>query len=329
MNNSIISHANLHIFAFSDAMKDLMDWNTEQLKRREHIKGVCHKMNNFSQIISNISSIQARPTMLVDEKHRVIFCYIAKVGCTSWKWLFIALQEEYNISHPEILNITVHDTSTQIKHGLKPLKQYSSDQIKYRLEHFHKIMAVRNPIGRIISAFNDKFVPFINPMKKGEETCEFCKVYSNVIRKHSKHNYTKTSHNNTSVGNLPREELSVNGTSRTHYDEPRVSLEEFIQYITSKRGSTNRHWKPFYALCNPCGVDYDYIVKMETLTKDTHVLLPLIFNTTVEFPRANQIVKKVLSNVATTSDIPERLRGSIKKWFGRDMELFDYTYPWD
>ena len=307
-----------------------MDWNTEQLKIREHIKDVCQKTSNFTQSISNTSSIQARSAMLVDEKHRVIFCHIAKVGCTSWKWLLIALNGGYNISHREILKIRVHQGSTLVKHGLKPLKQYTSDQIKYRLEHYHKIMAVRNPIARIVSAFNEKFVPFIDPINTGEERCNFCQIYGKTIIKQTRHNEAKTSPNNTSVGNFSREELSVNGTSKIHYyNGSRVTLGEFIQYITSKRGSTDNHWKPFYTLCNPCGVDYDYIVKMETLTKDTHVLLPLIFNTTVEFPRANQIVGSILNNGATTSDIPEKLRGRIKKWFGPDMELFDYTYPWN
>ena len=278
---------------------------------------------------SPTSSDQARPTMLVDEKHRVIFCHIAKVGCTSWKWLLIVLQGWYNISHPEILGWKMHLEKVLMKHGLKPLDHYKSDEIVYRLQHYKKVMAVRNPVGRIISAFNDKLVPYIDPMEKGGAKCEFCQVFGKAIIKQTRHSSNKASLNNSYVSNLPREELPITGTSRSHYIGPTVSLGEFIQYITSKSGSSNRHWRPFYDMCNPCGVDYDYIVKMETLARDTHVLLPLIFNTTVEFPRTNQIVGRMLINGATNSDIPEKLRNNIETWFGPDMELFDYTYPWN
>ena len=286
--------------------------------------------------ISPTSSDQARPTMLVDEKHRIIFCYIAKVGCTSWKWLLIALQGWYNISHPEILGTTVHLEGVQLKHGLKPLKSYKSDEIEYRLQHYHKIMAVRHPVGRIVSAYNDKFVPQMDPMNKGgKPMCKLCGKYGPAIIRQIRHG------DSTTFSSLSPEEQNVDGASTTAqpgkekmedaFDNlgPRVTLGEFIQYITTKTGGSNRHWRPFYDMCNPCGVDYDYIVKIETLAADTHVLLPLIFNSTAEFPHTNWADKKILDNGATISDIPENTRGQINKRFGPDMKLFDYEYPWD
>ena len=296
-------------------------------------------MNYISQMTSSpTSSIQARPTMLVDEKHRVIFCYIAKVGCTSWKWLLIALQGRYNISQPERLGQKVHTVRVQVGHGLKPLEKYTSDEIEYRLQHYHKIMAVRNPIGRIVSAYNDKFVPYKDPTNEEKIKCLFCRQFGPAILKKTRYSTNETSPSllleehvvdeSTTASLSETEELENEFDSNTFT----INFEEFIKYVTSvnpKLDDVNRHWNSYYDLCNPCGVDYDYIVKMETVASDTHVLLPLIFNTTAEFPRTNEAKKIGIDNKATADDIPETLRDIIDKRFGLDMKLFDYKYPWE
>jgi hypothetical protein len=51
-----------------------------------------------------------------------------------------------------------------------------------------------------------------------------------------------------------------------------VFFQEFIQYIID--GARNEHWKgPYSAQCQPCAVDYDAIVKLETFSTDLPPIL--------------------------------------------------------
>lgn len=49
---------------------------------------------------------------------------------------------------------------------------------------------------------------------------------------------------------------------------------KFLTFIAMNSPTTyNRHWKPNWVLCNPCRYKYDYIVKMETFSRDSGSVL--------------------------------------------------------
>jgi len=49
---------------------------------------------------------------------------------------------------------------------------------------------------------------------------------------------------------------------------------KFLTFIAMNSPTTyNRHWKPNWVICNPCRYKYDYIVKMETFSRDSGSVL--------------------------------------------------------
>uniref|UniRef100_A0A0L8GKK9 Carbohydrate sulfotransferase n=1 Tax=Octopus bimaculoides TaxID=37653 RepID=A0A0L8GKK9_OCTBM len=48
-----------------------------------------------------------------------------------------------------------------------------------------------------------------------------------------------------------------------------VQFHEFLQFVTAKRNdNSNRHWNPITVICNPCGIKYNFIIKLESFAKD-------------------------------------------------------------
>ncbi|XP_069951057.1 carbohydrate sulfotransferase 11-like isoform X2 [Cherax quadricarinatus] len=67
------------------------------------------------------------------------------------------------------------------------------------------------------------------------------------------------------------------GTSSTHTKDDVVSFADYIRLITHQEDdediSWDGHWRPIHQMCNPCGIDYDFIGKFENLHEDmNHVL---------------------------------------------------------
>ena len=91
--------------------------------------------------------------IIVNDEYKVIFCYIPKVACTQWKLVFLALDNRTDVDD-------VHDD----KHLHKFLfNDYSDEDIKVRLQSYFKFLFVREPLERLLSAYNDKFINKIWP----------------------------------------------------------------------------------------------------------------------------------------------------------------------
>ena len=52
------------------------------------------------------------------------------------------------------------------------------------------------------------------------------------------------------------------------------TFQQFLTHIAMNGPATyNRHWKPNWLICNPCRFHYDYIVKMESFSRDSGAVL--------------------------------------------------------
>ena len=58
----------------------------------------------------------------------------------------------------------------------------------------------------------------------------------------------------------------------------RPTFQEFVKFLIDPRTKrpVNRHWMPFYKLCRPCKVHYDFIGHLETLNQDISYVLKTI-----------------------------------------------------
>ncbi|CAH3022964.1 unnamed protein product [Porites evermanni] len=113
-----------------------------QTVRQQRLRDYCEKHASSR----NRSDRYDHP-IIVNDEYKVIFCYIPKVACSQWKRVFLALDNRTDVDD-------VHDN----KHYKFLLYDYSDEDIKVRLKSYFKFVFVREPLERLLSAYNNKFV---------------------------------------------------------------------------------------------------------------------------------------------------------------------------
>lgn len=100
--------------------------------RKSHLEEMCSKhpeylkqttrelLTNTSQP-SNFSKFQMEH-MYVDVKHRAMYCYVPKVGCTNWKRLFMILTGRSKAAQP--MDIRADEVHSYRKYGFSRLSYF-------------------------------------------------------------------------------------------------------------------------------------------------------------------------------------------------------------
>ena len=273
-------------------------WLSRQQQRKDLLRENCDKYRH------RYPSYQK---MLVDEEHKVVLCTIPKAGCTSWKWLLARLQQD-PLHHKMYLLDMKNKVKTEMIHrgylrryGIKKLKDFSREKISEILDTYTKIITVRDPLVRMLSAYKDKLVPH----KDG--VCPFCRTLGREITKHY------------------RTDGPFDLKGRT------VTELEFLQALVGDKSLVNingGHWGSYDKLCSPCAIKYDYISHLETVNEDSDNLLKFVFNSTLSLPHYNP------SNSSSEythilRNIPLDLKEKILEKYKLDMDLFGYKWPGD
>ena len=212
----------------------------------------CPRQFPFSSL-SKKDAINLLTHLVVDRKHKLLYCYIPKVASSNMKRLMLTLQ-----------NMT--DDSNAIKYfdqrGFEFLSDVKTSQERDRiLKTFLKFIFVRHPLDRIFSAYRNKL------SASGGKNIPFqIKFGRYIVQK-----YRKSS--------VPPDEVKGDD----------VTFEEFVKYLIDRENELqymNEHWMPMYQLCQPCYVNYDFVGSFESLDLDISALLKKIHaSRTVTFPR--------------------------------------------
>jgi len=89
---------------------------------------------------------------IVDNKHRIVYCYIPKVACTTWKTIMANLVG--------LKSKSVHEQRFTL------LSFHSKAKARSILQRYYKFLFVREPFERLLSAYKDKFTRKTNVWKK-------------------------------------------------------------------------------------------------------------------------------------------------------------------
>ncbi|XP_078370233.1 carbohydrate sulfotransferase 14-like [Oculina patagonica] len=260
-------------------------------QRLKAVKQACGDTRKSWDSLSTTEKQILAKHILVNDEHKFLFCSVPKVACSNWKRVMMVLDGKANDSN-DILHVN-HKNFTFLA-DLPPL------DAKRKLQEYYKFMFVREPLARLLSAYKDKF--FLN--------------YS--------HNFHRRY--GTKIVTLLRENAEANSTGED------VSLKEFLQYVTESRvEDMNEHWMPFYELCQPCAVSYDFIGSFENLESDApQVLKELNVNELVSFPKQQEFYKPGGTRHAESkkfADVsPDLLRAILKK-YALDYKMFSYQMP--
>ncbi|KAG8437399.1 hypothetical protein GDO86_008192 [Hymenochirus boettgeri] len=268
-----------------------------QKERKKLMRDICSKYKSSSRRIITPYHVSR---IFVEDKHKLLYCEVPKAGCSNWKRVLMVLNGLAS-STKEIPHNAVH-----YGNYLKRLDSFDRNGIFYRLNTYTKMIFVREPFERLVSAFRDKFEHANN-------------YYHPVFGKAIISKYRR---------NATREAL------RTGSD---VHFTEFIQYLLDVHRPVGMdiHWDHVSRLCSPCLIDYDFIGKFESMKEDADFLLHLIgAPKNLTFPRfkdrhsneertTNKITQQYFAQLSPS----ERQR--TYDFYYMDYQMFNYSKPFE
>ena len=252
--------------------------------------------NQYSKRKATIPQNSTLAHLLVSNRYKTLFCYVPKVACSNWKRIFLVFNGHFT-TVDEIERTQAHESPL-----LDKLIKYREEEIRHKLETYKKIIFVRDPLERVVSAYRNKFA--FDYQKK------FHHLYGiSIIKKYRK--------------NLTREVT----------DEDHATFNEFVKYLVDLRPThfRNEHWSEQYKLCSLCDINYDFIGRFESLEADAVRALEFMgASKVVTFPKLEkrpegQETKSTLEKFY--SQISKNEFASLTKMYEIDYELFGYHKP--
>ncbi|GFG39349.1 hypothetical protein Cfor_08302 [Coptotermes formosanus] len=209
------------------------------VQRRHHMKQTCTMLG--LDVSGNDSLHRPNPwEFLVNRPYHLVWCNVFKAASTSWMYNFNILAG-YNpkfLKNSKLVPLNLARRRYP-RPSLYALQQALNDSIAF--------LIVRHPLERLLSAYRDKIqfsLPHTLHRKLGNE----------IVLKYRKTKQKKS-------------------TSRN----PRwPTFSEFVQYLVNvqqKGDAFDMHWTPITHFCTPCQVDFDIIMKFETLQEDQNYLI--------------------------------------------------------
>ncbi|XP_069314179.1 carbohydrate sulfotransferase 8 [Eulemur rufifrons] len=179
--------------------------------------------------------------IFVEDRHRVLYCEVPKAGCSNWKRVLMVLAGLAS-SAADIQHNTVHYGG-----ALRRLDTFDRQGILHRLGTYTKMLFVREPFERLVSAFRDKFE---------HPNSYYHPVFGKAILARYR-------------ANASREALRTGAG---------VRFPEFVQYLLDVHRPVGMdiHWDHVSRLCSPCLIDYDFVGKFESMEDDANFFLSLI-----------------------------------------------------
>ena len=269
--------------------------------RVQQLQSGCRKLRDQGLSFNVVPKSELKH-IIVNDEHKVLYCYIPKVACTNLKRVFLLLTGKMNETEPlKLKSSDVHLTYTKY---LTFLHTYSEEDIIFKIKNYRKVIFVREPLERVLSAYRNKF------LQKGG--VYFQERFGRKIIK------------------MFRENPSEKSLDRGHD----VHFSEFVQYLldpsTESKGF-NEHWAPMSSLCYPCHIAYDFIGKYESLDDDVTLLLKeMLVHDEINFPERGDTYKNERTEdtmMEHFKTVPPHFLNHLWKIYLNDYILFGYPFP--
>ncbi|XP_014230650.1 carbohydrate sulfotransferase 11-like [Trichogramma pretiosum] len=301
----------------------------ENKERRARVQRVCQKYRlgpyrtpDFEQEFREPPAPQYS-VFYIDRAHNISYCPIYKAGSTTWIYnmcLLNGAEEAELASGKEQISMIARRLMPEIDLPLAESLLNSSA----------KLLIVRHPFERLLSAYRDKLENSVAGREHG--TLHFYKKFgSKIVAKFRDENVSP-----------PREDQFVRVPGKPEPAGVEPTFREFVEYLvnTDLANYGDDHWMPYYLFCTPCLVDYDFIAKVETLARDqAYVIHRLGLDEAIK-PRWQHAVGSSSNASSSSSPSINRVSDLAKIYFGQltqrqlrklhdkfrlDLELFGYS----
>lgn len=271
--------------------------STNPKNRVQRLREICEQLNEMGEVPSAISR-RCYSHLYVNDDYKFIFCWMPKLACTNWKRIFMTLSDKFP-NKDYVMNAMPHKL-VHINWGkyVKPLRSFPKSEIQHRLQTYKKLIFVRDPFERILSAYNDKIAQ--------NDSGSSIKAAKRII-------------------------VSKRTDGTPKWVTPQFL--EYVKYLTDPDTSKNYnpHWAKYVDLCQPCLIQYDFIGTFEESEKDIEGALKyMAIDGIVQFPKRNISYKhnKTLNAVYSFyKQIPDFYLRKLWQLFKIDYLLFSYPLP--
>ncbi|KAH9494807.1 Carbohydrate sulfotransferase 11 [Bulinus truncatus] len=240
-------------------------------------------------------------SIIVDERHKLLFCQIPGVALNDWRKIILILNGAVNASSTG--SISGGDVFGKYAKSVKRLSEYDDKKRAEMLQNYYKVVFVRDPLERLVNAYKVKL--------NAKSSKYFHRAFgSPIIRKYRK-----------------------NAKDKDIKDGSSVTFAEFTKYIldNEREGviNLNEHWQQYYKQCHPCLVDYDFVGTYEAVEKDTSTVLDKVSAKNMLKPPfvwdSKPATQKELNSVY--SQVSPQDLNSLYKIYSADYTLFGYECP--
>ena len=278
--------------------------------RPDRIRKTCKELGLTPLASSQeLKSTIPYPRIIIDKRHKLIYCFVPKAGSTTWKTIL-----KNATGHPRAPLVRPHDYDKLHKVLNLPRLDTLPAEEGYRLlkdPDYIRFMIVRHPIGRLLSAYQEKVIDMDWLHKQGyiEGKWRSEKQRNKLIAKLLKQGKTDIS---KALGDMP--------------------FKEFVEYLVKEKGQDKRkrddqHWESQIDNCRPCKVNYDYILHTETMQRDAPYILS-------QLPEQYRTLTKM--NPGSTHsdrdkwkqfrDLDKHLKDKLYTYYEHDFKLLGYSW---
>ena len=141
INGEDKNKSNTFLIFFFQHASSVASIQAMNLERQAAVRHFCKKNNRDGEHVNT----KDLDNIIVDEKHKILFCYIPKVSCSQWKTALVHL-------HRPEPKYYIHNAK-----NFKFLHEYPRDKVDRMVKSFFKFVFVREPFERLLSAYLEKF----------------------------------------------------------------------------------------------------------------------------------------------------------------------------
>ncbi|XP_027225604.2 carbohydrate sulfotransferase 11 [Penaeus vannamei] len=243
---------NQHLYK-QDAVREVT-WTEEMSRareaaleeRRSKVEERCRTLNS-SVFLPSKESVYNTLRWVTD--YDFVWCPVFKAASTTWVKNLLLLAKE------RFVDMSLHGRVRE----LYPAPETESEKKKV-LEENMKLMIVRHPLERLLSAYRDKMLR----IRRAKDPFRLMQL--DIAKRYPDPNPQP-----------PAPLTSSSGKKEIHptFTQFLLRVQDDLRRLWRKKGKSqvNLHWRPFWLVCSPCEFHYDVIAHVETMDEDNEYII--------------------------------------------------------